>query len=513
VSDGDLMEGISHEAASLAGHLKLGKMVYLWDNNRITIDGSTDLSFTEDVLKRFESYGWHTLAVDGHDRVAIEKAVMAGIAEQERPTLISCRTCIGFGSPNKAGSHESHGAPLGVDEVRATKLAYGFDPDQSFFVSEDVYAHFAERSAKVAELIQDWEKTFAAYKEAYPELAAQLEEALSGRYPQGVEAAIPVFPASEKGIATRKASQQVIQAFAPHVPTWVGGSADLTHSTLTFMEGMGVFSATNRSGRNLHYGVREHGMAAAMNGMALHGGVRPFGATFLVFSDYCKPSIRLAALMKVPVTYVFTHDSIGLGEDGPTHQPVEHLLSLRSIPNNRVIRPADANETAYAWIEALKHTSGPTCLVLTRQNLPVFERPDYAPASLVSRGGYILYRTAEEMDLPHVILIATGSEVSLAMKAAKKLEKMKRRVSVVSMPCRELFEQQSEAYRESVLPSSITARVIVEAGVTTGWERIAGARGKIIGINHFGASAPYEKLYEAFGITEEAIVEAAEGML
>jgi transketolase len=505
------MEGISHEAASLAGHLKLGKLVYLWDNNKISIDGSTDLSFTEEVLKRFESYGWHTLAVDGHDRTAIEKAVMAGIAETGRPTLISCRTTIGFGSPKKQGTHESHGAPLGADEIKATKAAYGLDPDTSFDVTPEVYAHFKKRSDDMKEVVKRWHKLMDEYNAAYPVEAGKLTAFIKGELDASVQAALPVFPSSEKGVATRKASQAVIQALAPHVQNWLGGSADLTGSTLTFMEGAGVFSAETPAGRNFHYGVREHGMAAAMNGMALHGGVRPFGATFLVFSDYCKPSIRLSALMNVPVTYVFTHDSIGLGEDGPTHQPIEHLLLLRSIPNSIVLRPADANETAHAWLVALNHKTGPVSLILTRQNLPVYERPDYARASLVSKGAYVLHRTHDGK--PDVLFIATGSEVSIAMKAAKKLEENGKKVAVVSMPSRELFERQDAAYRESVIPSTVTARVVIEAATTVGWERYAGATGAIIGMQGFGASAPFEVLYEKFGITVEAAVAAAEAQL
>lgn len=504
--DGDLMEGISHEAASMAGHLKLGKLIYLWDNNRISIDGSTDLSFTEDVLKRFESYGWQTISIDGHDRNAVEKAIMAGISETERPTLISCRTHIGYGSPKKQDSAEAHGSPLGPEEIKAAKSFYGVDPDLSFYVAEEVYSHFANRAGECKILNNRWNSLLDSYASAYPELNQTLQSWISGELPSRIEQDIPVFAASEKGMATRKASGNVIQALKSTIGNWVGGSADLTGSTLTFMEGEGVFQSGNPSGRNLHYGVREHAMGAAMNGMALHGGVRPFGATFLVFADYCKPAVRLAALMRIPVTYVFTHDSIGLGEDGPTHQPVEHLLMLRSIPNSLVLRPADANETAYAWLEALKNTTGPTSLALTRQNLPVFNRPDYAPASLVSKGAYVLYKTNET---PDIILLASGSEVAIIMQAAYRIEEAGRSVFVVSVPSWELFEKQDAAYKSAVLPEKVTKRVAVEAASTIGWERFTGSGGRIIGMNSFGASAPYEILYKEFGITADAVVKAA----
>jgi transketolase len=506
VSDGDLMEGVSQEAASLAGHLKLGNLIYLYDDNKITIDGSTDLAFTEDVCARFESYGWHTMKVDGHDRDAIRKAIKEAQNQSDKPTLIACRSHIGYGSPSKQGTAASHGSPLGPEEIRKTKEFYGVDPDKHFHIEDDVLIHFRKAVEKGAEAEKSWNKLVDEFEKSSPEKFKLLRSCVERALPQNFDELLPVFPPNEKGMATRKASGMVLDAIAPHIPGIMGGSADLGGSNLTEFKGHQTLTNTDFSGNYIHYGVREHAMGSMMNGMSLHGTLRPYGGTFLVFADYCKPSIRLAALMHQPVVYVFTHDSIGLGEDGPTHQPIEHLAMLRSIPNMTVLRPADANETAMAWKIALTKTDGPTALVLTRQNLPEIERNEANNRELVLKGGYILKDT--EGGNPEVILMGTGSEVSIAYQAWEMLTKRGVKARLVSLPSWEIFDKQSEAYKESVLPNSVKNRVAIEAASPFGWDKYVGDSGKILGLNHFGESAPYETLYEKFGLTAEKIVAA-----
>lgn len=506
VSDGDLMEGISHEAASLAGHLKLGKMVYLYDANSISIDGSTDLAFTEDPVKRFEAYGWHVQEIDGHNHSEIEKAIQQAKDETEKPSIVICRTHIGFGSPNKQDSASSHGSPLGEDEIKLTKKGYGWDPEKKFFIPEEALEVFRNEVNKGNKLEKEWESSLAEFKSSEPELAKLFNDWTHGILPNNIEELLPSFDADEKGVATRSASGTVLNALKDGVSNLFGGSADLEGSVKTNLKDEGVYSASNAVGRNVHYGVREHGMAAALNGMALHGGVIPFGGTFFVFTDYCRPSIRLAGLMETPSIYVMTHDSIGLGEDGPTHQPVEHLASLRAMPNVNVLRPGDANEVAYAWKSAIENTTTPSIIVLTRQNIPTYERTENNSAKLVEKGAYIL--SDSDKETPDTILIGTGSEVSLAMEAKSMLKEKGIDARVVSMPSWELFQNQGASYIEEILPSSVTNRVSVEAGSTFGWGKWVGNTGVSIGIDSFGESAPYEELYEHFGITSEKIVEA-----
>jgi len=510
VSDGDLMEGITHEAASLAGHLKLGKLVYLYDSNRISIDGSTDLAFTENVAQRFEAYGWHIQEIDGHDHQQIEEAIQAARDETERPSLVICKTVIGFGSPNKQGSADSHGAPLGEEEVRLTKEKMSWDPDKKFYIPDEVLQKMRGAVERGQQLESEWKEQLDAFRKEDPEKASLFDRALARELPD-LDELLPVFEPDEKGLATRASSGTVINALAEGIPHLLGGSADLTGSNKTDMKGAGIFQPDSYEGRNVHYGVREHAMAAAMNGMALHGGVIPFGGTFLIFSDYCRPAIRIASLSEIPSIFVFTHDSIGLGEDGPTHQPIEHLASLRAIPNTLVLRPADANETAAAWKVALEHTSGPTILALTRQALPTYDRPDYAPASMVEKGAYTLRDS--ESATPDLILIATGSEVAIAMRAADTLSRKGIGVRVVSMPSWELFARQPESYRDEVLPPSVTARISIEAGSTFGWERWTGTDGVTIGIDRFGISGPWQEVYEELGVTEKRIIEEADRLL
>lgn len=509
VSDGDLMEGISHEAASLAGHLKLGKIIYLYDSNRISIDGSTDLAFTEDVNKRFEGYGWHVQEIDGHDRVAVEKAVKNAQKVADQPSLVVCNTHIGFGSPNKQDSEKSHGAPLGEEEVRLTKENLGWDPEKKFYVPGEVLEHMREAKSKGEEHYEEWRQLLKAYKAAHPEKAKEFEARKDRKLPDELEELLPEFPAdTENGVATRSASGKVINALESGIPALVGGSADLTGSNKTWIDSSDVFSASAYTERNIHYGVREHAMGAALNGLALHGGIIPFGGTFLIFSDYCRPALRIAALSEIPSIFVFTHDSIGLGEDGPTHQPVEHLASLRAMPNALVIRPADANEVSWAWHAALHHTGGPSLIILTRQKLPVLDREQLAPSRNLLKGAYILSESAGED--PDLILIGTGSEVQLVLEAQKMLDEKGIATRVVSMPSWELFEQQDETYREQVLPTGVKARISVEAGATLGWKRWIGDEGIAVGLDHFGASAPYRDIFRNFGITSERIVGEAE---
>ncbi|HEY3417147.1 MAG TPA: transketolase, partial [Armatimonadota bacterium] len=507
VSDGDLQEGVTSEAASIAGTLKLGKLIYLYDDNDIQIEGSTDLSFREDVGARFKAYDWQVLGpVDGNDVDAIETAIQEAQADA-RPSLIICTTIIGFGCPAQ-GTAKVHGEPLGAQNVLAAKECLGWPTEPAFYVPDDALAHMREAAGRGAEAEQSWQERFAAYKKAYPQEAAQLTGELAGELPAGWDADLDtLFPAETKPVATRVASGKVINALAGKVGALMGGSADLAPSTKTLIDGAGDFQAETPGGRNLHFGVREHVMGSIANGLALHGGVIPYTATFLVFSDYMRPTIRLAALMGVRVVFVFTHDSIGLGEDGPTHQPIEQIMSLRAIPNLTVIRPAEATETAEAWRAALLKKTGPTLLALTRQNLSVFDQP----ASASRQGGYVLWQAND--GTPDVILIGTGSEVHIALEAGKALAADGINARVVSLPSWELFDAQSADYRESVLPAAVRARVSVEAGITFGWERYLGFDGVAIGMKSFGASAPMEVLYEKFGITAEAVANAARGIV
>lgn len=505
VGDGDLMEGISHESASLAGHLGLGKMICFYDSNRISIDGSTDLSFTENVTKRFEAYNWHVIEVDGHNRDKIKGAIKEAQNVPDKPTLIICKTHIGFGSPNKQDSASSHGSPLGEDEIKLTKENYGWDPEASFFIPDEALAEFRKAIEKGNIAEEEWKHIFSKAEESNPELIAEFRTFVDRILPENLEASLPFFEPDTKGMASRKSSEVVLNKLVEVVPNLFGGSADLAASNNTILKGKGFFVMDSPSGQNVHYGVREHAMAAAINGIVLHGGLIPYGGTFFVFTDYMRPAIRLAALMKIPSIFVLTHDSIGLGEDGPTHQPIEHLASLRAMPNVTILRPGDANEVSYAWKVALENTTGPTLLVLTRQNLPIYERNESNPASLVGKGAYIF--ADSEKNTPDTIIIATGSELSLAIKAKDILKGKGLDVRVVSMPSWELFAAQDEAYREAVLPKAVTKRVSVEAGSTFGWQRWIGS-GKAIGIESFGESAPADELFEHFGITSEKIVEA-----
>ena len=498
VSDGDLMEGISHEAASLAGHLGLGKLLYLYDDNQITIEGNTALAYDEDAGQRFQAYGWHVQAVDGHDRVAVADAIRQARAETGRPSIIICRTHIAYGSPNKQDTAAAHGAPLGVDEVRLTKEALGWPADAEFFVPDEALAHFREALSRGAGAQGQWEALFERYEEAYPDLAAEWKRRMAGELPGDWEESLPYFAPEDGPIATRAAGGKIMAAIAPVLPELVGGSADLHPSTKTYLSAYPAVQKGEYGARNLHFGIREHAMGAILNGMALHGGFRPYGSTFLVFSDYMRPSVRLVALMKQPVIYVFTHDSIFVGEDGPTHQPVEHAASLRIIPGLTVIRPADANETAAAWRTIVERRDGPVALLLSRQKLPILQGVD--PQG-VARGGYVIAGAAE----PHVILIASGSEVEQALGAREILAGEGISARVVSMPSWELFESQSQAYRDSILPPDLTARVAIEAGVSTGWDRYVGTEGEIIALNRFGASAPSGVLAEEWGFTADGV--------
>ncbi len=507
-SDGDLMEGISHEAASLAGHLRLGKLIVLYDSNDISLVGPTKLAWSENVAERFAAYGWQVLYADGHNMSSVALALAEAIADSERPSLIITRTVIGYASP-RAGSHKAHGEPLGVEGVRLTKAALGWPQEPPFYVPDEVYDHM-QLAVEVGEVRQrEWEAMLRRYRASYPELAAEWDLLQAGGLPDGWEVALPVFAPDPKAKGTRTASGAVLQALAPILPGLLGGSADLHTSDFTYLEGLGSISGDHFNARNLHFGVREHAMGAILNGMALHGGIIPYGGTFLVFSDYMRPSIRLAALMGLRVIYVFTHDSIGVGEDGPTHQPVEHLVSLRAIPNLLVVRPGDANEVAMAWRLALQRTNGPTALILSRQNVPTLDRTQLGAADGVLRGGYVL-RAA---DPPQAIIIATGSEVQIALAAAEQLAHEGIAVQVVSMPCRELFDQQEQAYRDRVLPPLVKARVVIEAGRSLGWERYVGCDGAIIGVDRFGASAPFQRLYAEFGLTAERVVAAVKELL
>lgn len=504
VTDGDLMEGVASEAASLAGHLSLGRLIYLYDDNHISIDGSTDLAFTEDRALRFEAYGWHVQKVaDGNDVEAIDAAIQAAKADP-RPSIIVCRTTIGFGAPNRQGTSKAHGEPLGDEELALAKQNLGWPTEPRFFIPEDVLEFYRQAVARGTKAEDEWKLHFEAYRRIHPDLGKELERRLKGDLPSDWQSALPTFPADPKGMATRASSGKVINALAAKLPELIGGSADLAPSNNTKLDGYPDFQKDSPQGRNFHFGVREHAMGAALNGMAVFGGVIPYGGTFLVFSDYNRPAIRLAALSHIPSIFVFTHDSIGLGEDGPTHQPVEHLAALRAIPNLTVIRPADANEVAAAWKVAIENKHGPTVLALTRQNVPTFG-PFSEPT--VERGAYVLKDFGVE---PKLILMASGSEVGLIYAAAEKLAAEGIAVRVVSFPSWELFEKQDQAYRESVLPKSIQARLAVEAGVRQGWERYASA---FICMDSFGASAPAKILFEKFGFTVENVVAKARELL
>lgn len=501
--DGCMMEGVSSEASSLAGHLGLGKLVVLYDDNGITIDGRTDITFSEDVVARYQAYGWHVQRIDqGNDVAAILAAIEAAKADAERPSLIAVRTTIGYGSPKLAGTSKVHGSVLGDEEAAATKAALGVDW-AAFTVPDDVLAHYREQRRRGDEARRQWLERWDAYRSEHPDLARELARAMDAQLPEDAFAALPRWSPGDKAIATRAASGRVLAALAPRVSELIGGSADLAGSNVTDLPDTAAFSAAEPSGRIVRFGVREHAMAAMGNGMALHGGVRPFVATFLVFADYLRPALRLSALMGTPVTYVFTHDSVGLGGDGPTHQPIETLMSLRAMPNLVVLRPADANETAQAWQLALERREGPTALALTRQGVPHLEVPEGA----VARGGYVL--ADDEGGDPDVILIGTGSEVQLCLEAREQLAAAGVRARVVSLPSFELFAAQDEVYRKRVLPASVRARVAVEAGATLGWERYVGDAGVIVGIDRFGASAPGDRVLREYGFSAERVVSAA----
>lgn len=513
-SDGDMMEGVASEAASIAGHLKLSNLLWIYDDNEITIEGETSLAFSEDVGRRFEGYGWQALHVDdANDLDAMGAAIEKFHATQDRPTIIVMKSHIGYGSPNKQDTHDAHGAPLGAKEIALTKAAYGWPTDAQFLVPPEVPQHFAETfGVRGANERAAWEKLFAAYQEKFPQEAAELKQMWAGELPLDWDAKLPVFPADAKGNATRNTSGKVLEAVGKAVPWFVGGSADLAPSTKTLMtfEGAGHFGAGSYSGRNFHFGIREHGMGAVINGMATCK-LRPYGATFLVFSDYCRPSIRLSAIMEVPSIYIFTHDSIGVGEDGPTHQPIEHLSALRAIPNLMVFRPGDANEATESWRTLMPISNRPSLLILTRQNMPTIDRTKYASADGVKRGGYILADAADGK--PSVILMASGSEVSLALAAYEQLTAEGIAARVVSMPCWYLFDHQPAEYREQVLPASVTARVAVEMASSFGWAKYVGLTGKYVTIDHYGASAPIEKLAVEFGFTKENVVATAKAAL
>ena len=511
VSDGDLMEGVASEVASLAGHLKLAKLTLVWDDNHITIDGDTALTFTENVAARFEAYGWHVVRVaDGNDLGAIGAALEAARAETGRPTLVALRTYIADPAPTKRNTAKAHGEPLGAEEVRRTKELMDWPVEPAFFVPDDALEHWRHAVSRGAELEEDWRARFTAYAGAHPELALELERWLGGAVPDGWEKALPTITPERGPLATRQASGLALQAIAATVPNLVGGSADLGGSTGTTLAQGGEFGPAT-SGRTFHWGVREHGMAACLNGIAAHGGLRPFGSTFLVFSDYMKPAIRLSAIMRLPVIYIGTHDSIGLGEDGPTHQPVEHLAMLRAIPNVVLLRPADAGETIESWRVAMERTDGPTILVLSRQKLPVLDRTALGSAEGVRRGAYVLLDSSGGM--PQAILIATGSEVHVALAAREMLAAEGISARVVSMPCREWFDAQDLAYRQKVLPTGVKARVSVEAGIAMSWRDLLGDCGEAVSIEHYGASAPYQVLFEQFGFTPDRVVAAARAAL
>ncbi|MFM0051081.1 transketolase [Caballeronia grimmiae] len=509
--DGDMMEGVSHEAASLAGHLKLSNLIWIYDSNRVTIEGHTDLAYSDDVEARFHGYNWNTLHVDdANDAAALEAALNEAKASTDKPTLIVVKSIIGWGAPNKQDTASAHGEPLGDAEIKLAKKFYGWPEDAQFLVPDGVMQHFADgMGARGKAAHAEWKQRFDAYEKANPELAKEAWLMLENKLPEGWDADIPTFEPDEKGIATRESSGKVLNAIAQRIPWMLGGAADLAPSTKTNLkfEGAGSFEHDNYGGRNLHFGIREHGMGAVANGLALSG-LRPFASTFLIFSDYMKPPIRLSAIMEVPVIYVFTHDSIGVGEDGPTHQPIEQLASLRGVPGLTTLRPADANEVSEAWRVAVSHSKEPSCIVVTRQPLPTFDRTKYASAEGVRRGAYVL-ADAPDGKQPEVLLLATGSEVSLCVEAYEKLKSEGIAARVVSMPSWDIFEKQDEAYKESVLPSGVNARVAVEQAATLGWDRYTGRLGAQIVMHTFGASAPLKALKTKFGFTLEGVYEAA----
>jgi transketolase len=504
VTDGDLMEGISSEAASMAGHMQLGRIIYLYDDNHVSIDGSTDLAFTEDRAMRFEAYGWHVQKVEnGNDVEVVDNAIRAAKADP-RPSIIMCHTTIGYGAPHKQGTSKAHGEPLGDEELNAAKENLGWPTEPRFYIPDDVLAFFRKAVDQGREREFDWKMKLEAYGRLNPALGAELSRRIAGNLPEGWESKLLTFPVDAKGMATRASSGKVINALAPVLPELIGGSADLAPSNNTRIDGSPDFQKDSYDGRNFHFGVREHAMGAALNGMNLFGGIIAYGGTFLIFSDYMKPAIRIAAISHIPSIFVYTHDSVGLGEDGPTHQPIEQLAALRATPHLVVIRPADANEVSEAWKIAISRRNGPTALALTRQAVPTFERSNVEAA--VEKGAYVL----KDFGTPELILMASGSEVSLIMDAARKLQEEGRGVRVISFPSWELFEMQDEAYKESVLPKNLTARLAVEAGASLGWERYARS---VIGIDHYGASAPYQIIFENFGFTVENVVAKAQELL
>jgi transketolase len=526
-SDGDLMEGVSYEACSLAGHLKLGKLIVLYDRNNVSLAGSTALCFTENMQQRFDACGWHTQQVqDGNDTESIDYAVRSAKEEKEKPSLIIVNTIIGFGAPNKQGTFKVHGSPLGEEELRLAKKSLGWDESKKFYIPEDVSGYFSLAKTRGKELESAWQQEFFKYSRSFPDLAERLGISLRGKLPEGWDKGLADMFPENKPVSTRKASEAVLQQLAGNIPELVGGSGDLNPSTFAWIKGGGdlqparpghegmqgaVGGAWGYEGRNIHFGVREHSMAAIATGMALHGGVIPFASTFLIFSDYMRPAIRIACLSEARVIYIFTHDSIGLGEDGPTHQSIEQLMGLRGVPRLVVIRPGDALETIHAYKTALMNTEGPTAIVLTRQDLPAINRKVCSPAEGLERGGYVLWQTPDEK--PEVILIGTGSEVHVALAAAEDLAKERIAVRVVSIPSWELFDRQPDAYRSSVLPPEVKARVAVEAGLKLGWEHYVGLEGRVVGMDGFGASAPGEVLFEKFGITSSAVCDAARSLL
>ena len=509
-SDGDMMEGVTSEAASLAAQLELGNLIYLYDDNHISIEGDTDIAFTEDVAARFKAYGWHVQEIaDGNDIEALRNAIYNARIEIRKPSLIKVRTHIAYGSPNKVDTAGSHGSPLGEKEVKLVKEGMGFDPEKFFYVPQEVSEYYLNCGKKGDEKQQKWNEKYEDYKKEFPELAAEYELLASGKLPEGWQQNIPTFEADAKGIATRKASGKVLNAIAASLPGLIGGAADLAPSTDTNLDKFDSFTAEDRTGRNFHFGIREHAMGSALNGMALTKGIVPYGATFLIFSEYMRPPIRLAAIMKIKPIFIYTHDSIGLGEDGTTHQPVEQLVSLRSIPNLTLIRPADANETAQAWRIALEHSGGPVVLVFTRQNVPTIDREKYSKATGLEKGAYIL----SDVQDPKVILIATGSEVSLVMDAQAKLQDEGIAARVVSMPSWELFEKQDDGYKETVFPKALKKRLAVEAGSALGWHKYVTDEGDVIGMHTFGESAPAEDLNKVFGFTVENVVKRAKALI
>lgn len=506
-SDGDLMEGASNEAASLAGHFGLGKLIFLYDDNHISIDGNTEITYSDDVKKRFEGYNWHVqdLGESANDTKKITKAYEAAQQEKDKPSLIILRTHIAYGAPNKQDTASAHGSPLGEDEIKATKKVYGWPEDKSFYVPEEVKIHMEQAIESGEQLEKKWNTMFDRYEQKHPDLFALLEEGKALELDKGWDKDIPEFIPDDGPVATRKASAKVINSFAGNIPYLLGGSADLAASTKTLMEEWGYFGKRNYQNRNIAWGIREHGMAAATSGITLHGGLRAFAATFFIFSDYARPAIRLAALMELPTIYVFTHDSIGLGGDGPTHQPVEQLASFRAMPNIFVFRPADANEVAHAWRAVLKRTKGPSMMVLTRQNVPIADRSKYASSDGVQKGAYILSK--EKGDTPDAILLGTGSEVSLALEAQEKLRNTNIDARVVSMPCWELFREQDENYKNEVLPRKVKVRTAVEAGAALGWKEWVGDSGTVVSVDRFGSSAPYQENFTHYGFTVENVVE------